>query len=246
MDTKNITLSISPILPFIIGTSLVLSAIIGAYTFYAVRSFDNTLSVTGSAKQQVTSDTVKWTGMFMRTIKVSGMRSGYEQMAKDLAAVKQFLQEEGIPTQDVTIMPVTMEQVYDYQPGIDREREYTLRQMVEVRSKDVAKIAAISEKSQVLTARGVIFSTQSLEYYYSGIAELRVNLLAEALKDAQARASKLAEASGRSVGTLKSAASGVVQVLPVNSVEVSDYGAYDTTHVEKEVMVTVKAAFTLR
>ncbi len=39
---------------------------------------------------------------------------------------------------------------------------------------------------------------------------------------------------------------GVVQVLPPSSTEVSDYGAYDTSSIEKEVMVTVKASFRLR
>jgi len=39
---------------------------------------------------------------------------------------------------------------------------------------------------------------------------------------------------------------GVVQVMPVNSVEISDYGTYDTGSIEKEVMVTVKALFILR
>ena len=56
----------------------------------------------------------------------------------------------------------------------------------------------------------------------------------------------MAEATGKSVGSLKSAASGVVQVLPANSLEVSDYGTYDTSKVNKNVMVTVKASFNLR
>jgi hypothetical protein len=37
----------------------------------------------------------------------------------------------------------------------------------------------------------------------------------------------------------------VVQVLPVNSVDVSDYGSYDTQNIEKEISVTVRAAFVL-
>jgi hypothetical protein len=34
--------------------------------------------------------------------------------------------------------------------------------------------------------------------------------------------------------------------MPLNSVKVNDYGSYDTGEIKKEVMVTVKAAFTLR
>jgi hypothetical protein len=48
------------------------------------------------------------------------------------------------------------------------------------------------------------------------------------------------------VGSIRSASMGVVQVLSPQSIEISDYGSYDTSSVEKEVMVTVKAAFSLR
>lgn len=46
-------------------------------------------------------------------------------------------------------------------------------------------------------------------------------------------------------GAVQSANMGVVQVMSVDSVEVSDYGAYDTSNIEKEVMVIVKATFRL-
>lgn len=52
--------------------------------------------------------------------------------------------------------------------------------------------------------------------------------------------------SGKKVGSLKSVSMGVVQVLQPNSVDVSDYGMYDTSTVEKEIMITVKATFTLK
>jgi hypothetical protein len=89
-------------------------------------------------------------------------------------------------------------------------------------------------------------SVQSLEYYYSKLPELRVKLLSSAIKDAEARAKSIVESTGRKVGSIRSASSGVVQVLPVNSVEISDYGSYDTSYVDKDVMVTVKATFGLK
>ena len=56
----------------------------------------------------------------------------------------------------------------------------------------------------------------------------------------------IATAGGNSVGAIKSASSGVVQVLAPNSVEVSDYGQYDTSKIDKEIMVTVKATFEIK
>jgi hypothetical protein len=71
-------------------------------------------------------------------------------------------------------------------------------------------------------------------------------MLTEAIKDAKARAEKIANSSGKRVGVIKSASMGVVQVLSPNSVDVSDYGTYDTSTINKEVMVTVKALFTIK
>ena len=108
------------------------------------------------------------------------------------------------------------------------------------------KITDLAKNAQALTALGVIFASESLEYYYSKLPDLRVSLLSDAIKDAKARAQKIAESSGKKVGNIKSASVGVVQVMPVNSVEISDYGTYETGSIEKEVMVTVKALFTLQ
>jgi hypothetical protein len=45
---------------------------------------------------------------------------------------------------------------------------------------------------------------------------------------------------------LRNASSGVVQVLAADGVDISDYGSYDTTSLNKEVMVTVRAVFELQ
>ncbi len=39
---------------------------------------------------------------------------------------------------------------------------------------------------------------------------------------------------------------GVVQVLSEGSIDVSDYGTYDTSKIDKEVMITVKTTFGLK
>jgi len=60
------------------------------------------------------------------------------------------------------------------------------------------------------------------------------------------RADIIASSSGKNVDSVKSVSMGVVQVMPVGSIDVSDYGSYDTTTIEKEVMITVKTVFSLK
>lgn len=228
----------------LIAIALVLSTAIGASTFYRIRSLDNTLTVTGSATKQVTSDHVKWVGVITRSVKATTLKAGYADMARDLTFVQSFLKENNIPADQIVVSPVLMEQNYDQAQGA--ERSYNLRQTIDVNSSNVNGIGELAKNIQPLIDKGVIFSTQSLEYTYSKLSEERVTMLTEAIKDAKARAAKLAESGGKSVDTLKSASSGVVQVMSANTLDVSDSGSYDTSKIEKSIMVTVKATFTIK
>jgi uncharacterized protein len=226
----------------VLASGIILAALVGAVAFYNSRTLDNNLSVTGSAKTQVMADTAKWTFNISRRVTENTLQSGYSAMAKDLTAAKNFLNQNGIKEEQITITPIYMEEMWK-DPSFGGPREVTLRQVVTVSSGDIERITQISKSVEVLASAGVFVSTHSPEYYYSKLADLRVSLLSGAIKDAKARAEQIAESGGQSVGSLKSASSGVVQVLAPNSIEVADYGAYDTSSIQKDVMVTVRAVF---
>ena len=230
----------------ILGIFLIIGVSIISYSLYQIKAADNSLSVTGSAKQSVTADIVKWNASFTRTVLASNLKTGYAQMKADEAIVSKFLSDNGIVATELTISPVAMQQQYNYNKTSNTPDEYTLTQNVSVQSSDIQKIQNISKNTQTVIDQGVIFSAYSPEYYYSKLPEARVTLLPEAMKDAQTRASSIAESTGKKVGTLKSASMGVVQVMQPNSIDISDYGNYDTSTVDKEIMITVKASFSLK
>lgn len=225
---------------FIIGLSIV------SYTLFQIKEADNTLSVTGSAKQAVTADVVKWNSSFSRTVYAANLKTGYAQMKQDEAIVSKFLKDNGISDTEITISPVSMQKQYYYEKTTSTPDEYMLMQNVLIQSSDIEKIKALSKQAQTVIDQGVIFSAYSPEYYYTKLPEMRVNLLPEAMKDAQKRAESIAKSTGKKVGSLKSASMGVVQVMQPNSIDVSDYGNYDVSTIEKEIMITVKASFSLK
>ena len=228
----------------ILGISLIISFIIGSVTIYKLRS-NNTLTSTGSAKESVTSDKVKWTSSITRPVTVSTLSAGYIKMDADLKAVKDFLTTNNIPVESIDVSPVFMNEVYDQNQGMDKR--YNLLQNITVQSDDVNKINNLAkDTNSLIIDKGVLFSTNSLQFYYSKLPDARVNLLAAAVDDAKARVSQLAKAGGRKIGSLQSASSGVVQVMSPNSIEVSDYGTYDTSSIDKEIMVTVRATFNIK
>lgn len=222
-----------------IAGAMVVSAIIGSFTLSRLRALDNVLVATGSAKQAVTADRAKWTIQVSRVVSPEQVSYTYAQVSADSAKVKKFLLEAGLPSKEITVSPIFVDEYW----SPDQQAKKNVRQTVSVDSAEVAKVDQLSKRTISLAQQGVIFSPQAPEYFVSQLAQLRVSLLGEAIKDARARVDQIAKASGQSVGRLKGATGGVVQVLTPNSINIDDYGQYDTSSIDKEVMVTVRATF---
>ncbi len=226
----------------ILGASLIIASFIISGTIINIKE-SNIVSVSGSAKEQVTSDLARWTGNFSRSVFEEQLKEGYAQMKEDEKKVNDFLISQGFLGK-FEISPIFMNEVYKYDAS--SSKEYNLTQNIEIKSDDVEKIKELAKNSEKLAEQGIIFSANSVEYYYSKLPENRISLLPEAIKDAKMRADAIAKSSGKKTGKIKSVSMGVVQVMPVGAIEVSDYGLYDTSGIEKEIMVTVKASFDLK
>jgi uncharacterized protein len=231
----------------ILGIALIIGTSIIAWSLITIKANQNQITVSGSSRADIVSDSVKWTGSFSRIITADGTKDGYVQMKKDENAVRKFLTGNGVATSEINIYPVMMQQNYDYKStNTNAPTQYTLSQTVEVRSSDVNKIKDLAANIQPLIDQSVFFSTTALEYYYTKLADMRISLLPDAIKDAKARADKIAEGSGKKIKSIANVDMGVVQVVSPNSVDISDYGSYDTSSINKQIMITVKAVFNLR
>lgn len=232
-----------------LGFFIVIAFTIASFTAYKIKAFDNTLTTTGSAKVQVTADLAKWRIDFSRTVTVNEMKEGIAQMEDDLKTIKDFLNDNGISESEYTVSTMFSNKVYDYYEkasGTKGPDKYSFNQTVEVKSNDISKVKAIANNTKPLFESGVFVNPGSPEYYYTPLAEKRIELIGEAVKDARKRAEMIAGSDNSKVGNLKSASIGVTQVMTPNSVDVSDYGTYDTSTEEKEIMLTVRAVFKIK
>lgn len=237
----------------VIGASLVLSALIGSFFLYQAKALNDTIEVTGSAQKLIESDAVKWKANISRTVAPKDLKAGNAAMKKDLDMVKKFLSKNKIDSQDITVSPMVMFSIYETQeqngdPGKSASaiRAYTLSQDISIESGDVGQITQAAQNSGSLINDGVFFSNLGLEYYYSKLSDLKLEMLAEATKNAAERAAKIAQSANAKVGRLKSSDMGVMQITPVNSIETSDYGYYDTSSKQKQITAIVHAKFNLR
>lgn len=229
----------------ILGLCMVASAGLISQTLLKIKqSSDNLLVSAGSARQAVISDSVKWTSSFSRGVFKNDLKDGYVQMRQDEEKVLKFLKDNGVKEEDINIAPVFTSEIW--KSDSNSPKEYNLIQNVEVRSSDVNKIKNLAKNVQGLVDDGVFFSINSVEYYYTKLPEVRIGLLPEAIKDAKKRAEAIAAASGKKVVSIQSVNMGIVQVLAPNSVDISDYGSYDTGSINKDIMITVRPTFVLK
>ncbi|MHB9019734.1 MAG: SIMPL domain-containing protein [Minisyncoccota bacterium] len=243
-------------LAIVLGLSFVAGTFIVSNTFYKVKALSNVISVTGSADKLVTSDTAKWSSSFSRVVGVDGLKSGSTQLASDLESVKSYFAGKGITDKEITIKPVSVTSNCQSSNDIIWDKDgqkcsrvigYTLSQSILIESSDVDKVTKLAqEASSALISKGLVFNSQNIEYYFNKLADLRIEMVSEATKNAQLRAKQIAESTGAQIGNLQAASLGVFQVAAPNSTDVSDYGIYDTGSMQKKVSATVRASFVLK
>jgi len=71
-------------------------------------------------------------------------------------------------------------------------------------------------------------------------------MLAEAAKDAKTRAERVAASTDSSIGSVRTARMGVLQITPADSNEVSDSGMNDTSSLDKDITAVVNLSFEIR
>lgn len=228
---------------FVIG--LLLVAVYLGSVVYQIRVGNDVVEVTGSAKEAVVADTGRWTIDLSTQTSLANQQAGFDRLSAAAERITDYLTEQGI--EDIETPTGSTYPTYTYpQYSEPIQTGYSVSRQIIVRSNDIKLLSRLANNIQPFVGQNYNVTTGSLELTYSGLADARVRLLSEAIADAKARANSIAKDSGRRIGALRSATSGVVQVLPEGGLDVSDMGYYDTQNVNKEVMVTVRATFSLR
>jgi hypothetical protein len=71
-------------------------------------------------------------------------------------------------------------------------------------------------------------------------------MLSEATADARQRAEQILKSAGSRLGPVRSVRTGVFQITRPHSTEVSDYGMYDTSTIEKDITAVLTLSFAVQ
>lgn len=230
----------------IIGASLVIALFIFSSAYKESRRVGQQINVTGSAKLAIKSDL----GILAASISsnASTQSAAFKALEAQKPALLAYLASQGFTKEMVEFQTVSNfpnfalnDQGYSTGTVIS----YSYSQRVIIQSNDVKKIQELSLSLPTLVEQGISLQIEPPQYQYTKLSDVKVQVQAEAAKDAMMRAKKIAEATGSKLGAIREARMGVLQITPKNSTEISDYGMNDVSAIEKDITAVVNASFDL-
>jgi len=232
-----------------LAAGLVLSSMLATTTWLKVKN-SQFITAKGSTRRNVASDLVVWKGTF--TTEAPTLLEAQHKLQADRAVVAKFLGGNGIA--NPVFKPIMIEKreasvevktpAENVTQSEQRTVGYRLTQSVRVESSDVNRLAQLD--TTPLVESGVLFTTEPPLFLYTKVAGEKIEMLADATRDARARAEQIAAQGGRSVAGLHDAEMGVFQITPLHGTDISGGGENDTSSMDKTITAVVTATFLLK
>ena len=200
----------------IIGAALIALGIVclGWFIKAGIDDFaekDRRVTVKGLAEREVPADKVTWS----IGTKVTGndLPMLYENISVQTQKIKQFLMKYELPEGEITINPPSVSDLEAREWG-DNNRgfRYIVNTTITVATNKVEQVnKAISNQAELLK-QGVALGENTPMYEYASFQQMKPEMMAEAIKNAQKTAEQFAEASNADLGSILTADQGVFSI----------------------------------
>lgn len=205
------------------------------------------VEVSGSARRNVRADLAIWRASY--SVDAPTLLEAQQQLRTDAGKVAAFLQLRGLQfaTDPTQISELTAKRHHAEDNTVEVRRVgYRLTQDLEVHSAEVDRLPKLAGETSELLQQNVAFVSEGFEFIYTKAGDTKIEMMAEATRDARARAEQIAVQGGRQLQGLRNAHMGVVQINPLYSSATSWQGNNDTKSLEKTIIATVNATFALK
>lgn len=245
---------------YLITLGIALSVICSAYLIsIGIRHFsggDPTVRVTGVCERNITSDRAAMSISIKYRAKT--LPQAYEGLKNIRTQVLAYISEHQLAGNEVKQSSTRITKGLGESKRPDNSHSYygdrseryfdgyELSESISIDSKKVDAVEALSSSIGQLIAQGIDLEVGSIDYFYTKLNELKVEMLKDASANALSRAQIIAEGGQSKLGKLKAASMGVFQIVGLNSSE--DYswgGTYNISSKEKTASVTVKNTYIL-
>lgn len=172
---------------------------------------ERVVSVKGLAEMTVPADKVTWP----LTYKVVGddMMAIYNDVNKKNAAIVKFLKDNGITDDEISITaPEVIDLQADRYASNTPKYRYNVTSVVTVSSNNIDKVRELMSEQATLLKQGIAIVGNdyryNVVYEFTGLNDIKPQMIEEATKNARAAAEKFAHDSNSKLGKIKNANQG--------------------------------------
>ena len=169
------------------------------------------VTVKGLAEREVPADKVTWS----ISTKVTGdnLPLLYESISLQTAKIKDFLKANGLDEKEITVNPPTISDLEAREWGDNNKNfRYIVSTTITVATNKVEQVNKAIFKQAELLKQGVAIENSNAQYEYASFQQMKPEMMAEAIKNAQKTAEQFAEASKSKLGKIQTAGQGQFEI----------------------------------
>lgn len=220
------------------GTAAIaaIGVILGGYLLgdglLRAKDAERSVTVRGLAERDVTADLATWTISYSASSR--NLAEAQAKVRRDTQSIESFFTGLGFP--ENALQP-TGANVSSYtSQGVTT---FTVRQRLSLRSTNIELAQKAVAEQFDLVGRGVFLEEgSSMSYTFTGLNDIKPEMVAEATRDARAAAEQFANDSGADVGAIKSATQGYFSIEARDG-ESGGWGVSDSPYKKVRVVTTV-------
>ena len=172
---------------------------------------DRKVTVKGLAEREVNADKVTWSISTKET--GNDLPALYERINEQSNKIKAFLKANGIEEKEITVNAPTVSDLEAREWGDNQKNfRYIINTTVTVATSKVKEVNAAIYKQGELLKQGVAIDSSYPNYEYASFQQMKPEMMAEAIKNAQKTAEQFAEASDSELGNIQTAGQGQFEI----------------------------------
>lgn len=200
---------------FSTAVAVVVAAVVLAFGMSKIGSNDRSVTVRGLSEREVSADLAIWPLSFV--VGNNELKSLQSDILRKTDSVVTFLKEYGLSEDDYTVQAPRITD-NSINPYIAQDRiiyKYIAKVTVLVRSGKIDAVKSAQKDSLKLTDNGITVNQDydsSMSFEFTGLNDIKPEMIAEATKNARLAAEQFARDSGSKVGKIKNATQGLFSI----------------------------------
>ena len=202
----------------IVSIGIALSGFFVAGGLVEMKKSERYVTVKGVSEREVEADLAFWPIRYVAT--GDNLSKVQDKIEKDTQLVKKFLIENGINEDEISVnrFDVTDLMAQQYRTSPVESNRFIVSQTLMVRTNSVYAANSASQKISSLVNKDIVLNndmmpSSSVIYTFNKLDNHRLEMIAEATRNARKGAEQFAADSGSNVGAIRRANQGVFQIL---------------------------------